>query len=352
MTVVALDFPGELSLICGLMAAYGLDISSGDAFTYEQEDRFPAGSRELDRRRKIVDVFTVRPVDPQAVGLDLWARYRSDLAAYLSKLHSGQRSEVRGELAKRVATSLIASGQGPETGSDHRLYPIEIQIDNDSSDEYTVLRIQSNDTIGFLYELTNALALNRIYIARVTVDTAGNRVEDILFVQDEYGRKITDLRKQRELRTATVLIKHFTHLLALSPDPESALLHFGEFLADLFKRSNWPDELTSLERPEVLDALARLLGVSNFLWGDFLRMQHANLFPVVRDVVLLQTAKIPEQLQTELEDVLRSRTPLQVPSAHAPWIAALNAFKDREMFRIDMRHILGHTDEFWEFWRN
>jgi len=350
VTVVALDFPGELSLICGLMAAYGLDISSGDAFTYEQEDRFPAGSRELDRRRKIVDVFTVRPVDPQAVGLDLWARYRSDLAAYLSKLHSGQRSEVRGELAKRVATSLIASGQGPETGSDHRLYPIEIQIDNDSSDEYTVLRIQSNDTIGFLYEFTNALALNRIYIARVTVDTAGNRVEDILFVQDETGRKITDLRKQRELRTATVLIKHFTHLLALSPDPESALLHFGEFLADLFKRSNWPDELTSLERPEVLDALARLLGVSKFLWGDFLRMQHANLFPVVQDVDSLQTAKTPEQLQTELEDVLRAtHAGPQVPSAHAPWIAALNAFKDREMFRIDMRHILGHTREFWEF---
>ena len=27
----------------------------------------------------------------------------------------------------------------------------------------------------------------------------------------------------------------------------------------------------------------------------------------------------------------------------------LNAFKDREMFRIDMRHILGHTREFWDF---
>ena len=27
----------------------------------------------------------------------------------------------------------------------------------------------------------------------------------------------------------------------------------------------------------------------------------------------------------------------------------LNDFKDREMFRIDMRHILGHTKEFWDF---
>ena len=33
----------------------------------------------------------------------------------------------------------------------------------------------------------------------------------------------------------------------------------------------------------------------------------------------------------------------QPPSDDAPWHEALNAFKDREMFRIDMRHILGHT---------
>jgi glutamate-ammonia-ligase adenylyltransferase len=39
----------------------------------------------------------------------------------------------------------------------------------------------------------------------------------------------------------------------------------------------------------------------------------------------------------------------QFPSDQAPWIESLNAFKDREMFRIDMRHILGHTREFWDF---
>jgi len=31
------------------------------------------------------------------------------------------------------------------------------------------------------------------------------------------------------------------------------------------------------------------------------------------------------------------------------WRIGLNAFKDREMFRIDMRHILGYTPEFWDF---
>ncbi len=89
-----------------------------------------------------------------------------------------------------------------------------------------------------------------------------------------------------------------------------------------------------------MDALARLLGVSDFLWDDFLRMQYSNLFPVVRDVDALAASKNHQQLQVELEELL-GRTD--------DWCATLNAFKDREMFRIDMRHILGYTPEFWDF---
>ena len=47
-------------------------------------------------------------------------------------------------------------------------------------DRYTILRIESQDTIGFLYEFTNALALNGIHIARVSVATEGSRVQDTL----------------------------------------------------------------------------------------------------------------------------------------------------------------------------
>lgn len=349
VTIVAYDFPGELSLICGLMFVYGLNILAGDAFTYEPVTAGgPRPSRE-ETRRKIVDVFTVLPMSGRKVKSDLWARYAEDLADFLRMVRGGARHEAQGELAIRVATGLQKSGLR-NTSLSKTLYPIEIQIDNETSDQYTVMRINSLDTFGFLYEFTNALTLNHVYIARVSVDSIGNRVQDTLFVTDEAGRKITDPNRQRELRTATVLIKHFSHLLPLSPNPESALLHFGEFIGELLKRPNWPDELSSLGRPEVLDALARLLGVSDFLWDDFLRMQHTNLFPVVKDVDALSTSKSRVQLQAELEAVLRRvRNGPQLPSDQAPWIEALNAFKDREMFRIDMRHILGHTHEFWEF---
>jgi glutamate-ammonia-ligase adenylyltransferase len=346
VTIVAYDYPGELSLICGLLFAYGLSILDGNVFTYEPPPQARGAGGE---HPKIVDTFTVRLAHGTATP-ETWLRYADDLADLLRMMQAGQRREARGELAKRVAVSLPVSEEAAKT-----LYPVEIQIDNQTSDRYTVLHIDAPDTIGFLYELTNALAYGRVYIARVMVNSAGSRVRDTLYVTDAGGHKITDPDRQRELRAATVLIKHFTHLLPHSSDPESALLHFRGFIGQLFERPNWPDELASIERPEVIDALAHLLGVGEFLWDDFLRMQYANLFPVVQDVDALETAKSKEQLQAELEALLPveqiAKRPNGSPLSHDAerWRETLNAFKDREMFRVDMRHILRHTEEFWEF---
>jgi glutamate-ammonia-ligase adenylyltransferase len=370
VTVIAYDYLGELSLICGLMFVYGLDIQAGEIFTYETVETHPAEAETAGRnlslrprtgkpgkagaaenapanpeRRKIVDVFTVQSLGAEALEDEFWEKYADDLQTLLKMMHIGQRREARSQLAKRVG-EVFAGIVSPNTP----LYPIEIKIENDISDRYTVLRLETADTVGFLYEFTNALSLTHTYIARMVVQSAGQRVNDLLYVTDEGGNKITSPEKQRELRAAAVLIKHFTHLLPHSPNPATALLHFREFLAQLFARPGWPDELASIEHPEVLDNLARLLGVSDFLWDDFMRMQYANLFPVVSDTSALDTAKNRTVLQIELEEALAAvhLGPLTSRS-DAPWRKTLNEFKDREMFRIDMRHLLGHTKEFWDF---
>jgi len=360
VTIVAFDFPGELSLICGLMFVHGLDILKGDVFTYEPSlsapsekvSRKPAapGATSEDVRRKIVDVFTVQSVRGLSPTAEIWQKYAKELAELLQLMRSGQRREARGMLTKRVGMTLFEANLAVQPDAVNTLFPIEIEIENDSSEQYTVLRIDTRDTMGFLYEITNALAINGVYIAQVAVSSKGSRVQDTLYVTDENGQKIVHPDRLRELRAATVLIKHFTHLLPFSPNPESALLHFPEFIGQLFKRPNWPDELGSLERPEVMQALARLLGVSDFLWDDFLRMQYANLYPVVTDMNALSSGKSRDQLQFELKEILSSvHAGPEAPRDDAPWQNALNAFKDREMFRIDMRHILGHTTEFWDF---
>ena len=338
-TIVGYNHTGELSLMCGLLFVHGFDILEGNVFTAQQvADHGPQSTvLRSDSDRQFVNVFIVtRPLD-KPVPPDVWQQYRDELEDLVQPVRGGQSAAAHGKVAKLVAGNLQPNPEAPTA-----LLPVTVAVDNEASQKTTVLRIEADDTIGFLYELTNALALAGVEIERVIVRSHGNRVNDTLFVTDAQGRKITDATQLIELRSAIALIKHFTHLLPHSPNPESALLQFRDFLVNLFDKAEWGD-LSSLEQPAVLRALAKLLGVSTFLWEDFLRLQHDNLFPIVANVEALEAAKtkaeLLDELQLELAEVSEeSQRPDQ-----------LNRFKDRQMFRIDMRHILGHSSEFGQF---
>ena len=344
LTMVGFDQTGDLSLICGLLFVYGFDIQQGHLFTNQKvnpaassQSRSPKPSEKSKSKRKFVIVLDVKASDA-AVQPSFWISYKKDLTELLNKVEIGKIQEAVGELAKRVAGALHDLPQASQM-----LYPVEIELDNDTDARYTILRIQSEDTIGFLYELTNALSMSGIDIARMVIDSEGNKVSDVLYVTDDKGEKISAEAQQQGLRAAIVLIKHFTHLLPRSPNPESALLHFREFLEHLFKQPNWVEEISSLERTSVLSALARLLGVSDFLWEDFLRLQHSNLFPVVANVEELKNRVSFAELKAELAQELAEATSAEDQQER------LNAFKDRAMLRTDMRHILGHISEFGQF---
>ncbi|MEX0724883.1 MAG: glutamine synthetase adenylyltransferase [Planctomycetaceae bacterium] len=347
MTTVGYDCAGKLSVICGHLFVYGCDIVDGHLFVLptasaggDRKDggALPAASgRGFTGRGKFISVFTVKTSDAQRSD-GIWTRLRDDLCDVMRMQQEGKRKEVQGILAKRAAEAVVDAVGLPDS-----LLPVEIEIDNETSANHTLLRIRAEDTIGFLYELTNALAISGIHSVRVVIQSIGRRIDDTLWVTDNQGEKITDPQKQRELRTAIVLIKHFTHLLPRSPNPETALLHFQGFLEQLFGRDDWVADIASLENTQVLDALAQLLGVSNFLWEDFLRLQHDNLFPVVKDVDALKQRKPRSELERGLDlDLADAKSPDEKRTR-------LNAWKDREMFRTDMRHILELVDEFGEF---
>lgn len=343
LTIVGYDQLGDLSLMCGLLFVFGCDIESGFAFTGAEviDARLAPAPRSapgepMSRRKKFVNVFHIRPAG--ATGAGDWERYEDELRVLLRLGAQHKSREAQGRLAKRVAAAIRARIEPSRL-----LLPVEIDVDNTSRSDVTVLYIRAEDTPGFLYEFTNALALSSISIQRVWIETEGSQVIDTLWVVDAQGRKIVDPARLNELRAAAVLIKHFTHLLPGSSNPEAALLHFREFLETLFQRPGWVQDLALLQNSEVLDALARLLGVSEFLWHDFLRLQHSNLFPVVADVQALQTPRSRAALACDVaQDLAAAATPDEKREK-------LNAFKDREMLRVDMRHILGLQDKFGMF---
>lgn len=358
VTFAGFDQLGDLSMMCGLLFVHGFDIVEGDVFTEERHELSPTNSP-----LRFVNSFVVRrrsiPGDSASVGWVESSRstnQRDDLVGLdasthptalhrelldlLSQARAGRRREAQAKLARRVSEALPTARPAGAVQS-----PVEIDFDNSSHPATTLIRIAAEDTSGFLYELTNSLALLGIDIRQMEIRTDGSRVRDTLLVTDESGRKLQDEQRQQVLRTAVVLIQHFTDLLPQSPNPEAALLHFQELLERELLEPDWLTRLASLRRPEVLAALAKLLGVSDLLWEDFLRLQHANVFPVVTDIVGLRLRKPRELLAAELAAELASRR------TFAECCSRLNAFKDREMFRIDMRHVTGVVPEFIDFAR-
>ncbi|MHC4878802.1 MAG: [protein-PII] uridylyltransferase family protein [Planctomycetota bacterium] len=335
LLVAGFDQPGELAVICGLLFVYGFDIVSGEAFssqTAEAVDRAPGQAVSP----FFVDVFELK--SPAESTDDVWQEYSHELKQLASLTRNGNVRQAQGQLVRRVADALQQSSTLPSA-----LLPIELRIDNEQSDGATVLQIGAADTPGFLYELANSLTLLGFSIQRVALSTRDHRAIDTFFVVGPDGRKVEDPELQNRLRTAIVLVQHFTHLLPGSPGPRRALERFSGFLTQLFDHEDWAERLVSIDRRDVLEPLARLLGVSEFLWDDYLKPQHENLFPILNDVEGRSTRRTAVDLEEEL------RQQMSAIDCFEDRCRALNDFKDREMFRVDMRHIGGQLNDFREF---
>lgn len=335
LTVAGFDQLGDLALMCGLLFVRGLDIESGFVFTGADVGG-PTAAPSPGRRRKFVNVFLVRPT--AAVDGTLWDRYDADLRYLLQLAAAGRMAEAQGWLARQLSPATVSAGRRSS-----RLRPVEIAIENGPEPRATVMLIRGEDTPGFLYELCNALALSDVSIQQMQIHTAGRVVTDTLFVTTREGQKITQPRRLQELRAAVVLTKQFTHLLPTTSNPAAALLHFRSLLQDLFRQPRWLDQLASLQQPDVLSALVKMFGDSDFLWEDFLRLHHADLFPVLTSLEGLSDLHDRDWLLSALRRELSEATGLEARRDR------LNAFKDREMFRIDMRHILGLQKKFGLF---
>ncbi len=217
------------------------------SFTYEPASGVEAGAWVRSDRRKhrgCLHDLAVRG-DPTA---DTRQRYALDLNGMLKRMDAGRGQEAHGQLTRLLARR-VASTISPPTDSDATLYPVEIEIDNTSSEQYTVLHITAPDTIGFLYELfTNALALHHIYIARVHVESFGDRAHDSLFVTDASAGKSRPPKGNASPRRGRA---HQTLLPTSCPTHliRDGLAPFPRVVHDLFRQPNWPDESVFTREP-------------------------------------------------------------------------------------------------------
>ncbi len=351
LIIVAYDYFSEFAAIAGLLSSHRLDIREGALYTYTDATgvpgpRAPAPSRRQPvrpglSRKKIVDVFRVRPLPGSAFGPAEQRLLTDELEQVIRLLDARQFTDARRFVNRRLVETL-----GKARGAFHGLLaPVQIRFDNQASPTSTAMDIRSTDTPAFLYAFALALSMRGLYIHQARFEHVGNELHDRFFVRGRHGRKIESKAEQQELLVTATLAKQFTQHLIWAPDPTKALESFDQFLDQLFRDARGKKTLAFLSKKATLPLLARLLGTSDYLWEDFVRRQHANLLPILdayRDQPLVRTRR---QLALAL------RRQLARANTDDRRRTILNRFKDQELFRIDMKHLLDRKTTLPDFSR-
>lgn len=178
LTVATFDtiVPGLFSKLAGALAALGLDILSAQVFT------------RLDG--VVIDTVTVQ--DPDYVGQPPPARLVEVKRALASVVTGRERVE---ELFARGAR-LPRSRALP-----HGVEPTQVEIDNETSDDFTIIDVFATDVQGLLYIITHTLFALGLSIYSSKIATRLDQVVDVFYVQDHAGRKIMDSERIRCIKT-------------------------------------------------------------------------------------------------------------------------------------------------------
>jgi len=353
LIIVAYDYFAEFATFCGLFSAFGLNIREAVIFTYTD---FPASGETLPKqhhhrwgrpprrsahslrpaglsRKKVVDIFHVQTMLNFQFEGHQQSQLKEELIGLIGLLGTNHIHEARRQVNRQLTETLGKIQKSASTV----IHPVHIQFNNTLSPNETIMDIQSTDTPAFLYAFSNALTMRDIYITKAKIEVEGTRVKNRLYVRGRHGQKIEGQKEQQALSTVVALLKEFTHFLTWAPDPTKALEHFHQLLDQLLEEEHGRVGLSVLTQKPFLGHLAKLFGSSDFLWEEFLRRQHANLLPVLeafqRGPLIRSKTALTEAIQTYLGTAKASGTRR----------TRFNQFKDQELFRIDIRHLLDNT---------
>ncbi|SIP87222.1 UTP--GlnB (protein PII) uridylyltransferase, GlnD [Paracoccus thiocyanatus] len=159
---VLADHPGIFSRMAGALALVGANIV--DARTYTTKDGFATA------------VFWLQDADGHPYAADRLPRLRSMIQRTLA-----------GEI---VARDALAGRDKPKKREAAFRFPTHVTFDNEASDVYTVIEVDTRDRPGLLYDLTRTLAENHIQIASAVIATFGAQVVDTFYVKDMFGLKL------------------------------------------------------------------------------------------------------------------------------------------------------------------
>lgn len=165
------DHPGIFSRLSGALALVGANVV--DARTYTTKDGY------------VTAVFWVQDVDGKPYEI-----------SRLPRLKKMIEKTLRGEVIPRDA--LVTRDKMKKRESQFR-FPTSISFDNDGSEIYTMIEVDTRDRPGLLFDLARTLANASIYISSAQIATYGAQVVDTFYVKDMFGLKIHGKSKQKSI---------------------------------------------------------------------------------------------------------------------------------------------------------
>jgi [protein-PII] uridylyltransferase len=165
------DHPGIFSRLAGALALVGANVVDARSFT--TKDGF------------VTDAFWIQDAEGNA--------YES---ARLPRLRQMIEKTLRGEV---VARDALKSRDKVKKRERAFKVPTHITFDNDGSEIYTIIEVDTRDRPGLLYDLARSLADSNVYIANAVIATYGEQVVDTFYVKDMFGLKYYTESKQKTL---------------------------------------------------------------------------------------------------------------------------------------------------------
>ena len=172
------DHPGIFSRLAGALALVGANVV--DAKTYTSSDGFAT------------PVFWIQDMNGNPFETSRLKRLSTMVDnALKGKVVARDALKDRDKIKKRERDFIV---------------PTEITFDNEGSEIYTIVEVDTRDRPGLLYDLTRTISASNIYIASAVIATYGVQAVDVFYVKDMFGLKLHTQSKrdalERKLREA------------------------------------------------------------------------------------------------------------------------------------------------------
>ncbi|MEM9843640.1 MAG: [protein-PII] uridylyltransferase [Pseudomonadota bacterium] len=165
------DHPGIFARLSGALALVGANVV--DARTFTTKDGF------------CVAAFWIQDSDGRPYEEERMPRLERMIHKTLSgEVVAHDAMKTRDKIKKRERAFRV---------------PTHVTFDNEGSEIYTIIEVDTRDRPGLLFDLARTMAEANVYINSTVIATYGEQVVDTFYVKDMFGLKFHSATKQRSL---------------------------------------------------------------------------------------------------------------------------------------------------------